>query len=96
MEINERTKLAFDFAKEVTKQILTLATAIVTLTLTFTKEFVSNDTIDVEYVYFAWIAFLISIIFGLWTLLALTGTLGTGKKGVAVSIEGFNIKFPFF
>jgi hypothetical protein len=62
-------------AQETTKQILTLATGIATLTVTFAKEFKPADeslhvplTLEV-----AWFFFAVSVLFGLWTLLAIVG-----------------------
>jgi hypothetical protein len=44
----------------------------------------------------AWIVYVVSIVFGVWALLALTGTLEleSGDETVAPSIRGFNVTFP--
>jgi hypothetical protein len=39
MNPEERLKKAFDFSADLTKQLITLATAIITLTITFSKDF---------------------------------------------------------
>ena len=67
---------AFDFAQESTKQILTLSTAILALTITFQKDIVGPAAADHRWALtVAWISFLGSIVFGLATLLNLSGNL---------------------
>jgi hypothetical protein len=67
---------AFDFAQESTKQILTLSTAILTLTITFQKDIVGAASAGDRWALTAaWISFLTSIVFGLATLLNLAGNL---------------------
>ena len=74
--INEAAKKAFDFASETTKQILRLSTGIIALTITFSKDFVHQVPAKaVTFLVWAWLAYLLSILFGIWTLMALTGTL---------------------
>lgn len=68
---------AFDFAAEVTKQLITLATGIITITLTFSDDIVGDSShVNPLWILWSWIAFLISICFGILTLMALTGILG--------------------
>jgi hypothetical protein len=74
--MEERQKKAFDFAVDLTKQLITLATVIITLTVTFSKDIIgvvddSNRTL----LLLSWIVFIISILFGILTLMALTGNL---------------------
>ena len=75
--MDERTKKAFDFAADSTKQLITLSSAILLLTITFSKNILN----DVPQGYlrwilaFTWIFYLLSIVFGVGTLLAMTGTL---------------------
>ena len=64
------------FASETTKQILRLSTGIIALTITFSKDFVHQVPAKaVTFLVWAWLAYLLSILFGIWTLMALTGTL---------------------
>jgi hypothetical protein len=92
--MDDQTKAAFDFARDCTKQLITLATGIITLEITFKKDFVGPlpDGVHI-YALLSWIAFLLSVVFGIWTLLALTGTLETSKN-VPVSIRGKNVTIP--
>jgi len=79
--MEERVKKAFDFASESTKQLITLSTAILTLTITFSNDvFQSVDAWTKELLTYAWIIYLLSILFGILTLLALTGTLDPIKR----------------
>ncbi|MGA3295415.1 MAG: hypothetical protein ABSE45_15715 [Candidatus Acidiferrales bacterium] len=69
--MNERQKKAFDFAADLTKQLITLSTGIVTITLLLSKDFFGPRLLAVA----AWAFYLFSTVFGLWALMALTGTL---------------------
>lgn len=86
---------SFEFASDLTKQLITLSTAIITLTVTFSKDvFPAEAECYRGWMVAAWILYLFSIIFGIWTLMALTGTLEP-KQGVPTpSIRGFNVTLP--
>jgi hypothetical protein len=80
LEPGKRVEMSFSFAQETTKQILTLSTAVVAFTVTFSKDFVAGAPYDARaYITASWILFLLSIFFGLMTLCALTGVLGSTK-----------------
>jgi hypothetical protein len=76
--MDESLKKAFDFAADVTKQLITLSTGIVGATITFFN-FLSTDVPDStrRRLFYAWCAYFMAIVFGIWTLLALTGSLST-------------------
>jgi len=80
--MKENEKKAFDFAADVTKQLITLSTAIITITITFSKDIVSNfaNNPAKNYLLWAWILFIATVFFGIWTLMALTGSLQPLKK----------------
>jgi hypothetical protein len=85
---------SFEFAKEVTTQLLTLATGVVSVSVTFTKDISSRTTNDSRRtLYRSWICFLASICFGVWVLCAMTGTLAHGDPTPAAIYEA-NIKVP--
>ncbi|WP_319549497.1 hypothetical protein [Desulfogranum marinum] len=93
--MNDLRKTAFEFARDTTKQLITLATGIIALEITFSKDFVTTpDQTVYVYALLSWLAFLASVFFGVWTLMALTGTLEAEKESVPVSIRGKNIKLP--
>ena len=67
---------AIEFAQEQTKQFISLASAIPALMITFSKDFVSPLAPTVKnFAFYSWGFFLMSVFFGLLTLMALTGAL---------------------
>ncbi|GJL78273.1 MAG: hypothetical protein NPINA01_12620 [Nitrospinaceae bacterium] len=94
-KMQEQRKLAFDFARDTTKQLITLSTVIIAFTVTFSKDFLGTpDDFGRSLVVVSWISFLVSVIFGVWTLLALTGTLEPEGEGNEASIRGKNVTLP--
>jgi uncharacterized membrane protein (DUF485 family) len=95
--VEEPVKKAFDFAADLAKQLITLSTGIITITIAFSKDFLpSTVTADTKrWAMCAWYAFLVSIVCGVWSLMALTGTLepkaGTNNN---LSIRGANVTLP--
>lgn len=84
----EKTK-PFDYVQEATKQLLTLSTAVVTITVSFLKDVVSNAPCDAQIaLYIAWGLFAVSILGGVAVLYNLAGHVGkaadTGSKGIEV------------
>lgn len=76
MALSEQRQKAFDFCADATKQLLTVATAVVTLTITFAKDFVVNVRPSAKiWAYLAWGGYLASIVCGVITLYALTAEL---------------------
>ncbi len=77
----------FDFAQDVTKQVVTLSTGVVTLTIALLKDVVTGAPGDARAVLFAgWALFAVSIVSGIFTLLNLTGHVGAagtaGSSGI--------------
>ena len=76
----------FDFAADSCKQMIALATGVTAVTISFAKDLVGNLT-DATHVLgiisigartalgWSWIGYLVSVIFGLFTMLSLTGQL---------------------
>jgi type IV secretory pathway VirB2 component (pilin) len=76
----------FDFAADSSKQMIALATGVTAVTISFAKDLVGNIT-DATHVLgiisigartalgWSWIGYLASVIFGLFTMLSLTGQL---------------------
>ncbi|WDF56896.1 hypothetical protein [Mucilaginibacter sp. KACC 22063] len=74
--MKENQKKAFDFAAETTKQLITIATAIITLTVTFSKDILGGAQESTKtFLIWTWGVFIVSIIMGIGTLMALTGRL---------------------
>ena len=110
-ELDTSTESSFNFAQEVTKQLITLATGIVALTITFIKD-VAADAPESAYwrIEVAWILYIVSIVFGILTLMSLTSSLTdtdpdvyeTGTRIVSglqilifLAALGFTIAFGF-
>src|ERR1700722_5675151 len=71
MPLNVRQQKAIDFVADLTKQLITPSTGIVTITLLFSKDILEPRAWAVR----AWALFLISTCFGLLALMTLTGSL---------------------
>ncbi|PHN00858.1 hypothetical protein [Flavilitoribacter nigricans] len=93
---------AFDFASESTRLLITLSTGFIALTITFSKEFIGDVTqVPIWPLALAWLLFFLSIMFGILTMLSLTGSLSEdatskeapGKKGGKLSIYSPNITY---
>lgn len=106
MDMSEEMKLkSFDFAEATSKQLITLSTAIVAFTITFGKELFGgvNNKAALVVLIISWALYALCIVFGIWTLMALTGSLakpkkkvteGPDSKEVEVSIYDKNITTP--
>ena len=93
MTDDERTKEAFTFASEVSKQLLTLATGVTGITVSFAQYIIPASEIWAKRCLSAgWIVYIFSVLFGIGTLMALAGTLGAAATINASSIYGKNIK----
>ena len=95
-DISDKLKKAFDFAQDTTKQLISLATGIIAITITFTNDILKNLPSGTKvYLGLSWLIFFLSIIFGVWALLAMTGSLEP-KKGEkeSISIRGSNVTLP--
>ena len=85
---------AFDFALESTKQMITLATGVLAITITFMKDAAGGASrADVSSLKAAWLLFLLSVVFGLLTLLGLTGELERPPPGQRPSIYSNQIRW---
>ena len=94
--MNEQLRKAFDFAQETSKQLISLATGIIALTITFAKDFLGGVHGFPKFLgILAWALLLASVGFGLLTLMALTGSLEP-KPGdsTSPSIRGSNVTAP--
>lgn len=93
--MKEEKKLSFDFARDATKQVITLSTTIIVFTATFSKNFFGTlDGFGRILVIVSWLSFLFSVMLGLWTLYALTGALESQDKEEEVSIWGRQVTIP--
>lgn len=73
--IMKETKIkSFEFAADLTKQLITLSTILIAISITFFEKFTNEITKWV--LISSWILLFLSLIFGVITLMALTGSLG--------------------
>ena len=83
--MDERTEKAFDFAQDTTKELIALATGVVALSVTFLHDIAAGATLEAKIVMAAsWFLYIVSILFGVMTLMALTSVLEpkpTGEGG---------------
>ncbi|ADZ68601.1 hypothetical protein [Polymorphum gilvum] len=74
--MQEETKKSFDFAAELIRQVLTLSTAVITLTISASNYIFKEAPAEARYLMIlAWGLFLAAILFGLLGLMSLTGNL---------------------
>lgn len=90
--------LAYTFAADVAKQIMTLSTGVVALSITFAKDLVRHAPPNaLKALRVSWVLYLASLLFGVWTLMALTGSLDAATKPPPDPAKlkfGFNVYFP--
>jgi hypothetical protein len=84
---------SFDFAKELTTQVITLSTAVIGVSTTFAKDLSRVDTWTRRQLHASWICFLLAVVLGLLTLGALTGILGTSAHVSANGVYSSNVVF---
>lgn len=93
--MDEQTKAAFASATDTSKQLITLATGVLALEITFAKDVVLKlDATAKRLIGVSWIFLLLSVVAGVWTLLALTGSLGQGTDLTPKAISGSNVRIP--
>jgi hypothetical protein len=86
----------FDSANELAKQLITLATGILALSITFLKDILKNNSQVITWpLKSAWISYLLSICFGIWMMMAVTGTIfAVIENPNKPRIYGTNISIP--
>jgi hypothetical protein len=69
-------EMGFQSASDLAQQLLTLSTGILALTITFTKDILKGSSRSpIRILKLAWVVYLLSMCCGIWTKMALTGTL---------------------
>ena len=90
------TLAGFTSANDLAKQLLTLATGILALSITFIKDVLkSNGQVITWPLETAWVAYLLSICFGIWNMMGITGSIfdAIAKPSEPVTY-GANIAVP--
>ena len=94
MAIDDQTKLAFASVSDLTKQLIVLGTGVLTLEATFAKIFFEKFVAKHWQVQWSWIALLVSIVAGVWVLMAITGQLAKAANLTSNDVYGLNIRIP--
>lgn len=82
---------------DVSKQVVTLATAIITVTIAFSKDIVGAANLsagDKWLVGGAWGLLVVSILAGVWCMYAATASIEKGDSGSSVSVYDTNVAIP--
>jgi len=92
----ESLKLGFLFARDLHVQLINLSTGIIALTVTFMRDIIKNMPRRHRKGYlWAWILHVLSMLFGLWAIMALTGNLLDGDLALdPKSLEILNARIP--
>ncbi|HET7444218.1 MAG TPA: hypothetical protein VFJ57_06135 [Solirubrobacterales bacterium] len=72
LELSRRAEIAYNYAQEACKQVITLSTAVFALTLTFAEKFAQPGACT-TLLEIGWAFYLASILFGIGVLMNLTG-----------------------
>lgn len=76
LSLDPQTAKAFDYASDLAKQLITLSTGILALTITFLRDVAKELRVGRhEFLAAAWLLYVVSMLFGVLSLMALTGAL---------------------
>lgn len=81
MEQNEEAlqliKLSFEYARDLSQHLITLATGAIAVSITFTRDILKDTPTrhTTKWLLRSWNLFLLSIMFGVWSQMAITGSL---------------------
>lgn len=93
--MHDQAKAAFASAADSTKQIITLSTGLLALEITFAKYLLAAGGPRGRWLLSSsWVLLLLSVVAGVWTLLALTGSLSSGRVVTSRTIMGTNVRVP--
>lgn len=96
MAMDDQTQLAFASVSDLTKQLITLSTTVLTLAVGFAKVFVEEAVASQWQVQYSWIALLLSIVSGVWVLMAVAGKVAKTTNLVPEDIYSVSIRLPAF
>ena len=93
--MDDQIKLGFQFAQDFDKQLITISTAVLAFSVTFTKDLFKQvpGNSGARFLGTAWFGYTLSILFGLLQLMALTGKLIPLSKESAVTDVGDGTRF---
>jgi hypothetical protein len=88
--VEPRIEKSFEFAIDVTRQVLTLSAAILALTVTIARDIEG----DAHLLVWAWGSFLASMVFGVVTMFALMSELRPTEGETAPSVAKSRVRTP--
>jgi len=94
MAVDEQVKLAFAAVSDLTKQLITLGTGVLTLEVAFTKAFVEKAVTVHWQGLAAWVLLLSSVVAGIWVMMALAGTQAKEPELKSELLYARNIRIP--
>lgn len=93
--MDDNQKAAFDAARDTTKQFITLSTGMIAAEIAFLKNIVElNLNGNITLIFVSWLSFLLSIFFGVWVLMALTGSISSKGRDEDITIYSPSVRFP--
>ncbi len=98
MDDIEFYKLALEYIDDLTVQLLTLSTGIITITITFIKNFLDYVQAKLIWIRLSWLFLLLNIFFGILTKMAIAAHLSEKYKEIQPNLEllsGIQIVFFF-
>jgi hypothetical protein len=85
-------ELAFQFAKEISTQLITISSALIGLSVTFVKDLKTDEPLWLR---ISWGCYIFSVMFGVWHLMALTGALESlSAPGKTFDTFGWPTRLP--
>lgn len=96
--MDDRATNTFDLAKESATQLIALSTGVLALTITFASNLMPPDRGGCIWLMKAsWVLYFVSILGGVWMLLAMTGTLCRDPEPIGhTHLFSWNIRIPSF
>lgn len=93
--MDESFRYAISQIADLTKQLMTLASGLIGLTVTFSKDMVKNaNTSALRALKRGWLFMFLSLVAGIWTLMALSGSSASIKNLLQNNSIGYNARIP--
>jgi len=94
MDTSHYAELALTSASELAKQLISVASAVLVLTVTLVEKFRSTHIRSADrFLIVSWTLLVLSVLAGFWSLMALTGTLVAAQAGAPLKLED-NARIP--
>jgi len=96
-DMDEATRYAISQVSDLTKQLMTLASGLIGLTITFSKDMVKHASLRaLKALKRGWLFMFVSLVAGIWTLMALSGSSSSARDLLQKSLIGYNARIPSF